>query len=77
MKRVIEITEEGFVIWELGIVDPHTKKEWAKECIDKFDRLTPNVKEVKFVDINDTSSSSREEEPQDYKSADYLLLHQK
>ena len=65
------------MIWELGIVDRHTKKEWAKESIDKFDRLIPNVKEVKFVDINDTSSSSREEEPQDYKPADYLLLHQK
>ena len=65
------------MIWELGIVDPHTKKEWAKQSIDKFDRLTPNVKEFKFVDINDNSSSSGEEEPQDYKPADYLLLHPK
>ena len=67
----IEIREDGFTFLELGLVEKNALKE------DKFDRLTPDTREVNIVDVDDRSSSSGEEHPQNYKVTNSLLYSKK
>ena len=70
----IEITEKGFLFYELGLVERRSKKE---KPLDKFECVTPDTRQVNIVDVSSNGSSSAEEIPQDYKPAHYLRLHQK
>ena len=70
----MEITEDGFLFYELGLVEKRSQKEKAAE---KMDCVTPDHKQVNIVDLSSNGSSSAEEIPQDYKPAHYLRLHQK
>ena len=70
----IEITEKGFIFYELGLVEARSKKS---KPLDKLGCLTPDTRQVNIVDICSNGSSSAEEIPQDYKPAQYLLLNRK
>ena len=70
----MEITEDGFLFYELGLVEKRSQKG---EAAEKMDRVTPDHKQVNIVDLSSNGSSSAEEIPQDYKPAHYLRLHQK
>ena len=70
----MEITEDGFLFYELGLVEKRSQKG---EAAEKMDRVTPDHKQVNIVDLSSNGSSSAEEIPQDYKPAYYLRLHQK
>ena len=76
MKRTsdIEITEEGYYFHKIGLVD--RKKAREKSDIDD-DGTTPDIRKINMIGVSSNSSSSAEEVPQDYKPAEYLLLHKK
>ena len=72
----IEITEKGFHFHELGLVDRRAQEQKEK-WLNTFDGTTPSVREVNIIDVESNGSSSPEESPQDYKPAEYLLIHKK
>ena len=72
----ISITKEGFYFWELGQQhnNPNDDTNNKEHC---HDELETSIREVNIVNVDNDSSTSGEEKPQDYKPAEYLLLHQK
>lgn len=76
LKRTssIEITEKGFLFYELGLIERRSKKEIP---LGKFECVTPDTRPFNIVDVSSNSSSSAEEIPQDYKPAQYLHLNKK
>ena len=71
----ITITEEGFFFWELGQQD--TIKKSANRMEQNQNELHTSIREVNIVNIDNNNSSSGEEQPQDYKPAEYLKFHPK
>ena len=71
----VTITEDGFYFWELGQRDSIKKSPNTKEhCMNQ---LHTSIREVNIVNIDNNNSSSGEEQPQDYKPAEYLKYHPK
>ena len=68
------MTEEGYCFHEIGLVDRKIARE--KSDID-YDGTTPDIRKINMIEVSSNSSSSAEEVPQDYKPAEYLLLHKK
>ena len=71
----ITITEDGFYFWELGQRD--SIKESANTKENASNQLKPSIREVNIVNVDNNNSSSGEEQPQDYKPAEYLKYHPK
>ena len=59
MKRTsdIEITEEGYLFYEIGLVDRDKSRETSPT---NYDGTTPDTREINIVDVSSNSSSSAE-----------------
>ena len=75
----ITITEDGFFFWELGqrdtIKESANAKEHGRNQLHRS--IHRSIREVNIVNIDNNNSSSGEEQPQDYKPAEYLKFHPK